>query len=103
MDEPRRRADRVGLARAVLAGRGRPDRNEADQRDAQARGESLRLFHDYDAKIHIRYFEVPRDRLFAQNRARRKRVPEIVIERMMDRWEVPDLTEAHRVDYAIET
>jgi len=89
------------LARGYLRS-GQPFIWNATNLSRQVRGECLRLFHDYDAKIRIVYFEVPRDRLFAQNRARRKRVPEIVIERMMDRWEIPDLTEAHQVDYSIE-
>jgi hypothetical protein len=28
-------------------------------------------------------------------------VPESVIERWLDRWEVPDLTEAHQVEWAL--
>jgi predicted kinase len=66
------------------------------------RAECLKLFHGYDARVRVAYVEVPPDRLFAQNRQRRRKVPDKVIERLLDRWEVPDRTEAHRVDYVIE-
>jgi predicted kinase len=65
------------------------------------RAECIRLFHEYGAKVRIVYVEVPPDRLFAQNRARKKKVPEAVIERLLDRWEVPDRTEAHQVDLVV--
>jgi hypothetical protein len=32
---------------------------------------------------------------------RKKRVPEQVIERLLDRWEVPDRTEGHQVDWIL--
>jgi predicted kinase len=66
------------------------------------RGECVRLFSDYDARVRIVYREVPPERLFAQNRQRRERVPESVIERLLDRWEVPDATEAHQVDWVVD-
>lgn len=65
------------------------------------RAECLRLFQGYDARVRLVYVEATPDRLFAQNRQRRRRVPDKVIERLLDRWEVPDRTEAHRVDYAV--
>jgi predicted kinase len=67
----------------------------------QVRGECVRLFADYNARIRIVYVEVPPDRLFSQNRQRRGRVPESVIERLLDRWEVPDRTEAHEVEHVV--
>jgi predicted kinase len=65
------------------------------------RGECIRLFHSYDAQLRIVYVETTPDRLFAQNRQRRRKVPEKVIERLLDRWEVPDRTEAHQVEYVL--
>jgi predicted kinase len=65
------------------------------------RGECVRLFHDYGARVRIIYLEVPPDRLFSQNRSRKRKVPESVIERLLDRWEVPDRTEAHQVDWIV--
>jgi predicted kinase len=68
----------------------------------QVRQECVRLYADYGAKVRIVYREVPADRLFAQNRQRRNRVPVSVIERLLDRWEVPDCSEAHQVDWVVE-
>lgn len=67
----------------------------------QVRGDSLRLFCDYRAFIRIVYVEVPYERLLQQNRMRRRRIPERVIDRLIDRWEVPDQSEAHAVDWVI--
>jgi predicted kinase len=67
----------------------------------QVRGECVRLFHQHGARVRIVYVEVPPERLFAQNRQRRRKVPEKVIERLLDRWEVPDRTEAHQVEYVV--
>lgn len=69
----------------------------------QRRGPILGLAADYDVRVRIVYCEAPMDRLLAQNRARTGRVPEVVIRRMSERWEVPTLTEAHAVDYVLRT
>jgi predicted kinase len=66
------------------------------------RGECLRLLNGFDAHLRIVYIETPAEQLFAQNRQRRRRTPEKVIERLLDRWEVPDLTEAHQVEYVVK-
>ena len=65
------------------------------------RSECIRQFQQHDARVRIVYVEVPPERLFAQNRQRKRKVPEKVIERLLDRWEVPDRTEAHQVEYVI--
>ncbi len=49
------------------------------------------------ARIRVVYLEVSAPALFAQNKARAAAVPEAVIRRMTERWEVPNLTEAHEV------
>jgi predicted kinase len=67
----------------------------------QLRGECLRLLADYHAHVRIVYVEAAEEALFAQNRQRAARVPAEVIERLLDRWEVPDRTEAHVVDYVL--
>ncbi len=69
----------------------------------QLRGECVRLFAGYNARIRIVYVETPPDVLFARNRRRPTPVPEKVIEHLMDRWEVPDLTEAHQVDLLVNS
>jgi predicted kinase len=66
------------------------------------RADCIKLFHGFGARVRIVYLEVPEDRLYAQNRQRRRRLPDKVIDRMLDRWEVPDRTEAHQVDYVLE-
>ncbi len=60
-----------------------------------------RLFADYDARIRIVYVEVPEGVLRAQNRGRAKRVPEHVIDALLEKWEVPDLSEAHEIVHAV--
>jgi putative nucleotidyltransferase with HDIG domain len=67
----------------------------------QLRGESLRLFASYNARIRIVYLETSPDLLEARHRRRPAPVPEKVIARLMDRWEVPDRTEAHEVDWIV--
>ena len=67
------------------------------------RAQCLRLFADYGARVRIVYVEVPEETLHAQNRARRAPVPDHVLEALLDRWEVPDPTEAHEVTYAVDT
>ncbi|MBX3200122.1 MAG: AAA family ATPase [Labilithrix sp.] len=67
------------------------------------RAQCLRLFADYDARVRIVYVEVPEATLHAQNRSRRAPVPDHVLEALLDRWEVPDVTEAHEVTHAVTT
>jgi putative nucleotidyltransferase with HDIG domain len=61
----------------------------------------LDLADAYHARSRIFYVEVPRARLLEQNRARAAVVPQAALARMLDRWEVPDLTEAHAVEHVI--
>lgn len=61
------------------------------------RGQCIRLFADYDARVRIVYVEVPNDVLRAQNRARPRPVPEDVIDALFARWEVPEPGEAHEL------
>jgi predicted kinase len=61
----------------------------------QFRQTLLTLLADYRARIRILYVEVPLPTLLAQNRSRTAVVPERVIRRMLDRFELPDATEGH--------
>lgn len=63
----------------------------------QRRGPLLQLAADYGARVRIVYVEAPWERLLADNRARQGRVPEAVVRRASERWEVPTLLEAHQV------
>lgn len=67
----------------------------------QRRGPVLQMAADYGARVRIVYVEVPRAALFAQNRGREAAVPEAVIRRMIERWEIPAKTEAHEVVLAV--
>lgn len=67
----------------------------------QFRGNVLTLLADYRARIHLHYVEVPLPLLLSQNKNRAAVVPERVIRRMMDRFELPDATEAHTIEYAL--
>jgi predicted kinase len=66
------------------------------------RAQCTRIFADYDARIRIVYVEVPEETLHAQNRARKRPVPEKVLAALEEKWEVPDLTEAHVVTWAVK-
>lgn len=65
----------------------------------QLRQNCTGLFADYNARIRIVYLEAPPDVLDARNAQRTSPVPGKVIARMLERWEVPDLTEAHEVEW----
>jgi predicted kinase len=65
------------------------------------RSQTIRLAADYDARVRVVYVEAPPDVLFRQNAQRARPVPEAVIERLLDRWEVPDATEAHEVLHVV--
>jgi predicted kinase len=65
------------------------------------RGQVLRLLHDYGARTRIVYVEAACGAWRAQNRAREQPVPDAVLDKLLDRWEVPDLTEAHAIDYEV--
>ncbi|MBA2448697.1 MAG: AAA family ATPase [Chloroflexi bacterium] len=65
----------------------------------EVRDRCTSLFAAYNARVRIVYLEVSEARLLRQNRARPAPVPEAVIDRLMARWEVPDRTEGHRVDW----
>jgi predicted kinase len=59
------------------------------------------VFFDYGARVRVVYVEVPETVLRAQNRGRNAAVPDAVVERLLDRWEVPEPGEAHEVSYVV--
>jgi predicted kinase len=65
----------------------------------QMRELSLNLCAAYNARVRIVYVEAPADRLFEQNKARWHSVPQSVMEQMLGKWQIPDLTEAHQVQW----
>ncbi len=68
-------------------------------RDMRAR--SIGLAADYGARVRVVYVEVDEEALRAQNRERAHAVPERVIEKLLGKWQVPTLDEAHHIDYVI--
>ena len=80
---------------------GRPFVWNATNLSRLVRGECIRLFAAYRARVRIAYVEVSEEKLEQQNRQRPAPVPGKVIERLLQRWEVPDLTEAHSVDWCV--
>lgn len=67
----------------------------------QLRSEIIDLFAAYDAYVKIVYVESPYIQRKHQNQNRDAVVPENVIDKMMMKWEIPDLTEAHETIYAV--
>jgi predicted kinase len=57
------------------------------------------LFAAYHARIHIVYVDTPWETILRRNQERESSVPEPVIARMLRKLEVPDLTEAHTVEW----
>ena len=68
----------------------------------EIRTQVVDLLAAYDARIRIVYVEASHDPLFARNRGRDSVIPTSAIARMMDRWEVPDPTEAQQVEWWID-
>ena len=64
-----------------------------------ARTALINLFAAYHARIRIVYVDAPWDVILRRNHEREHRVPQPVIERMLRKLEVPDLTEAHRMEW----
>src|SRR5262245_2313102 len=59
------------------------------------------LMADSRARVEIVYVEAPSTALRARNRTRRVPIPSAVLDRLLDRWEVPGVTEAHEVAFAV--
>jgi predicted kinase len=85
----------------VLLRRKQPFALNATNLNREFRSRWIQLFTDYRARIRIVYLESPASRLWDQNRNRTRIVPEEAIVRMMERWEIPDRTEAHCVEYEV--
>ncbi|MDJ0737208.1 MAG: AAA family ATPase [Nostocaceae cyanobacterium] len=68
----------------------------------QLRSTLIRLFASYQGKIRIVYLEAPWEELLRRNQNRTHGVPEKVLYKMRNRLQVPNLTEAHQVDWVVE-
>ncbi len=65
------------------------------------RSQLVRLFRDYRARVRIVYTETAWQELLKRNNARNASVPETVMARLANKLDVPDTTEAHRVECSI--
>jgi putative nucleotidyltransferase with HDIG domain len=59
------------------------------------------LFLGYGASVRIVYLDAPLDAVLQRNRDRPSPVPEAVVLRLAGKLEMPDLTEAHQVEYVL--
>ena len=55
------------------------------------------FFVSYGARVRIVYLDAPLETILYRNRSRAAPVPETVISKLLDKLDVPDLTEAHTV------
>lgn len=67
----------------------------------QMRTQLIDLFTTYKASVKIIYVEVQYEHLRQQNKAREAAVPNMVLERLINKLEVPTPWEAHSVDYHV--
>jgi len=67
----------------------------------ELRSHVIDLLADYKARVRIVYVEASLTKLYAQNRERQQTVPQTLMKRMLEKWEVPDLTEAHGVEWLV--
>jgi predicted kinase len=65
----------------------------------RVRSQCIDLFLAYGARVQIVAIEAPYDVIIQRNARRSRPVPDATIARMLNIWEAPDLTEAHRVTY----
>ena len=63
------------------------------------RTQLIDLFTDYHARVKIVHIEAPAHSLFTRVDKRERHVPHPAIERMLDRWDIPDPTEAPAVEW----
>jgi predicted kinase len=81
---------------------GRPFVWNATNVSRQQRDLCIGLAAAYHARVEIVALEAPPGVVRSRNRARPAPVPDAVIDRMIRRWEAPDLTEAHAIHWAAD-
>jgi len=69
----------------------------------QTRRQLVDLFTDYGARVRIVYLETEWSDLLRRNQERADNVPLKVIRNFANRLEIPNLTEAHQVDWVVNT
>lgn len=66
----------------------------------QMRRQLIGLFRDYNARIRIVYVEPEWQEIKRRNANRREPVPQSVLDKLVSKLDVPDLTEAHELELA---
>jgi predicted kinase len=105
VDRSHRRASDISLAREKAREHLRQNRSfvwNATNISSQVRAQCIDLFARYNARVRIVYVEAQPETLYRQNRERDTRVPENVINKLLERWEIPRISEAHRVEWIVE-
>jgi predicted kinase len=69
----------------------------------QMRTKTLDLLYDYRAEVRIVYLEAPFKEIFRRNSGRNTTLTNRELEKMLLRWELPLATEAHHVEYRVDT
>jgi predicted kinase len=100
-DQTRVVAAAKSLAKEHLRSR-RPFVWNATNTSRMLRDGLVELFTAYGARVRVVYAEAPFNVIRARNAARPRPVPARVIEHLIDRLDVPDVTEAQEVRYAVE-
>ena len=67
----------------------------------EIRSKWISLFVDYKAKVELTYLEVPYSTLLKQNHNRQHPVPQAVVERLIDKLEIPQVREAHTLHWEV--
>jgi predicted kinase len=86
------------LAREYLRA-GEPFVWNATNVSRRVREQCIGLVAGYRGRVELVALEAPPQVLRTRNRARPQPVPEAVVDRLIDRWETPDPTEAHTVEW----
>jgi predicted kinase len=86
------------LAREYLRA-GEPFVWNATNVSRRVREQCIGLIAGYRGRVELVALEAPPQVLRTRNRARPQPVPEAVVDRLIDRWETPDPTEAHTVEW----
>jgi predicted kinase len=94
----------AALAREQARGylrRGEPFAWNATSLSRELRGRCIDLAAAYRARVRIVYVEAPARVQQDRNRRREAAVPDAAVEKMYRRWEIPDGTEAHEIDWRV--
>jgi predicted kinase len=69
----------------------------------QIRQQSIGLAAAYNARVDVIALEAPLSVITSRNAARPEPVPTAVIDRLVNKWEAPDPTEAHTVQWLVSS